>query len=129
MVEAVERELSWVEESTTEDGRRLFRTRLPERYVFFEGHFPAHPILAGATQLTELVLPCARRLGALGPVRGVGQVKFMSRLAPGDDVEVGLDPPRRAPDGSLTVAFRIHSGKRRCTVGRVEFAGTGLDAS
>jgi len=117
----VTRALAWSEDPPSADGARRFRTRLPERWLLFEGHFPPEPLLAGAAQLTELVLPCARRLAPdLGPVRGLGGVKFLGRLAPGDAVEVELRAPSRAPDGGCAIAFEIRSGDRRCAAGRLE---------
>jgi len=104
------------------DGRRTsvgFRTRLPEDYPYFEGHFRSYPVLAGAVQLHELVLPCLRQvLPEVGPLRELTGLKFPSRIVPGDSLEVTLE----LGEGSLVVDFSIDRGGVRCTQGRLRFA-------
>lgn len=71
--------------------RQSFLTRLPEAYAYFEGHFPAWPVLAAAVQLHELVLPCLRRSRPdVGPLRGLKDLKFLERIGPGAGLEVAL---------------------------------------
>ena len=100
-----------------------FHTRIPESYLFFEGHFTTYPVLAGAAQVRELVLPCVRSLGlALGALRRLSSVKFLARIAPGDEVDVLVHLPSGVPtNGSVDVRYEIRSGDRRCSVGRAEF--------
>src|SRR6185436_7648546 len=47
-------DLAWETAAVTHSNGRAvhsFRTRLPQDYVYFAGHFPDYPVLAGAVQL------------------------------------------------------------------------------
>ena len=96
-----------------------YRTQLPRRYAFFEGHFTTYAVLAGGVQLQELVLPCIRAARpAIGPLERLDGVKFLARIAPGDELVVrlsGLAEGRR-------VQFEIWCGDTRCTSGKLHFA-------
>jgi hypothetical protein len=119
---ALVRELGWTEAGEADPGARRFRTRLPERYAFFEGHFPGHPVLSGVAQLHELVLPCARRHRPdLGALERLGRIKFLERLGPGDELEVVL----RAGSGPGELVFAIERGGTTCSQGRAFFAPSG----
>jgi len=111
--------LEW-DELASEQGQsaRRFRTHVPERYAFFEGHFTTYPVLAGAVQLHELVLPCVRRVhpDAVTLQKLIG-LKFMARSAPGDQVEGAIRPGR----GPGTYHFEITRGDTRCSGGRLAF--------
>ena len=102
-------------EQTTE----AFSTQLPDDYAFFEGHFPGYPILAGAVQLQELVLPCLRQVRSDETrLAGLSSVKFPARIQPGDRLQVSL----RFTDGSPRVRFEIRRGEALCTHGQLELA-------
>ena len=65
------------------------RCRIPDNYVFYEGHFTDYPVLAGGAQLHELVLPCLRLLCAtLPPLEKLDNIKFLARVQPGDLIDV-----------------------------------------
>lgn len=96
-----------------------FRTRIPPDYLFFEGHFPTYPVLAGAVQIHELVLPCLRRcMPRAGALTRLSGLKFPARIGPGDQLEVVLS--HRA--GSADIRFLIRREQTVCTNGtlRVE---------
>jgi 3-hydroxymyristoyl/3-hydroxydecanoyl-(acyl carrier protein) dehydratase len=96
-----------------------FRVRVPEDYVFFEGHFAGYPVLAGAVQLHEFVLPCLRRVHpAPFTLRGLSGLKFPRRIRPGDRVEVRLALTEGAPE----VGFELLVDGERCTHGRLALA-------
>lgn len=115
----LERELQWEEVP----GEALaYRTRIPDRYAYFEGHFPPYPVLAGAVQLHELVLPCLRRhLVRDLHVTSLSGVKFPSRILPGDEITLTLtiDESKGAAD------FAILRGEEKCSAGRLGFAAEG----
>ncbi len=118
---AVVRDLQWTAVDAA-PGEHRFRTVVPTRYVFFEGHFTPYPVLAGAVQLQQLVLPCLRRTHPqLGAATRVANVKFLARIAPGDAVEVTI----RATAKVDQIDFEIHCGTTRCTAGRLGFASAG----
>lgn len=80
---------------------------LPPDLVFFRGHFDGMPILPGVAQLTEIVLPAARRLHPeLGALRGLRRVRFKRPILPGETLHVELEAERGAP-GDLRFALRI----------------------
>jgi hypothetical protein len=95
-----------------------FEVEIPADYAYYDGHFAGYPILAGAVQLSELVLPCVRALQpSLGALREVQRLKFTGRIQPGQRVSVELAP--RA-DG-LSVDFSIKRDKSACAAGTLLF--------
>ncbi|MCB9732439.1 MAG: AMP-binding protein [Deltaproteobacteria bacterium] len=97
--------------------RRVFRARVPEGYAWYDGHFATYPVMAGAVQLHDVVLPCVRRaLPAAGPLASLARVKFLGRIAPGDAIAVTLDWERGQ---SAVVDFTITAGERACSSGRL----------
>lgn len=111
--------LEWRPAPTAEDGARCFATRIPERFAFFAGHFTTYPVLAGGVQLHELVLPCVRASGLEhGALLRLDAVKFLSRIGPGDAVEVAI----RVLEDDSRVHFEIWRDGIRCTSGRLTFA-------
>jgi hypothetical protein len=97
-----------------------FELEIPADYAYYDGHFAGYPILAGAVQLSELVLPCVRALlPSLGTLREVQRLKFTGRIQPGQRVAVEITP--RA-DG-LSVDFTIKRGASSCAAGTLLFEG------
>ena len=93
-----------------------FRTQVPADFFAFDGHFPGYPVLSGAVQLHELVLPCLREV--LGPrceATAFSDMKFLARIAPGDFVDVTL----RWGEQRTHAEFEITRGGVRCSAGRV----------
>ncbi|MCA8949403.1 MAG: hypothetical protein KDE27_07860 [Planctomycetes bacterium] len=116
----ITRELEWRAEPVGDDGVHRFRTRIPARYAFFEGHFATYPVLAGGVQMQELVLPCVRVAAPeLGVLQQLEAVKFLARIAPGDEIVVTL----RFGPGGRRPQFEIWCGDTRCTAGKLTFAG------
>jgi 3-hydroxymyristoyl/3-hydroxydecanoyl-(acyl carrier protein) dehydratase len=117
-------ELNWLDASASEDGssqRRVYRAQVPEDYGYFEGHFPGYPILPGAAQLSELIMPAVRRARPeLGCLRGMSRLKFLERVQPGQTVEVALS--WRAAE--LTIAFELRRETIVCAAGRLTFTAT-----
>jgi acyl-coenzyme A synthetase/AMP-(fatty) acid ligase len=79
------------------------RALTPESWVFtpgarlgyFQGHFPDHPVLPAVVQLQRLALALARRRwDDLGPLTGLGRVKFRKLVGPGDEVTITFERPR-----------------------------------
>ncbi|HEX5050130.1 MAG TPA: hypothetical protein VFZ65_00030 [Planctomycetota bacterium] len=96
-------------------GTARFRTRVPHDFFAFAGHFPTYPVLSGAAQLHELVLPCLRlALGDGIVTTAFHDLKFLSRIGPGDTVEIAVSSPNGA-----VVDFEILRDGVRCSSGRV----------
>lgn len=115
--------LDWSEPTRgarVEDARETcaFTVEVPTNYAFYDGHFPGYPVLAGAVQLHELVLPAiARAFPGLGPVAELSGIKFTGRILPGDAVVVRVERER----GREHVAFDIARDGTPCTSGRISF--------
>jgi hypothetical protein len=97
----------------------LFDVHVPRNYGYFAGHFPGHPILPGAAQLSEIVLPCVRRARPeLGDLVRMARLKFQERILPDDRIEVSLSfgaDPRQ-------VDFALRRATTVCAAGRLSFA-------
>jgi 3-hydroxymyristoyl/3-hydroxydecanoyl-(acyl carrier protein) dehydratase len=98
-----------------------FRTQVPADFFAFEGHFQGYPVLSGAVQLHELVLPCLE--AALGPrceATAFLDMKFLARIAPGDFVDVTLSWGEQRTHAE----FEIARDGVRCSAGRVVLRNT-----
>jgi acyl-coenzyme A synthetase/AMP-(fatty) acid ligase len=109
------------EAETAHDGERVrheIPVSIPEDFGFFDGHFVGYPILPGAAQLTELVVPRVRELHPeLGDVFGFTKLKFLGRIQPGDALRVVLEVR------GATAAFEIRKAGEICSAGSLEFEG------
>lgn len=106
-------------EQRRESDRAVYRIHVPATYVYFEGHFPGHPILPGAAQLSEMVLPCVRRARPeLGPLTRMTRIKFQERIKPDDSIDVALS----FPSDPSQVDFSLRRGETVCAAGRLSFA-------
>jgi 3-hydroxyacyl-[acyl-carrier-protein] dehydratase len=98
---------------TNSEGAR-FRTTVPHDFFGFAGHFPGYPVLSGAVQLHELVLPCLRAAVGTVTITAFQDLKFLARIAPGDTIELLL----RRDEARGTCEFEIVRGTVRCSAGR-----------
>ena len=92
--------------ATSDAAEEVFEVavQLPRDYAWFDGHFEAYPVLAGAVQLKELLLPSVRRaFPELGRLERLSRVKFQRPIRPGDSVRVRL---QRTP-GAARVRFEL----------------------
>jgi hypothetical protein len=106
----LELDFRWTAEGT---GAEL---QVPTDSAWFAGHFPGTPVLAGAVQLEELVLPAlVRHLGRVPRIGGWSALKFLAPIAPGDQLQLQFGALR---DGSV-IDFAIERAGLRCTQGRV----------
>ena len=113
-------ELTWEPVACDVDSAR-WRTTIPVGYRFYEGHFTGYPVLAGAVQLRQLLLPCLQLAVAEQPLptlTGFEGIKFLARNQPGDTVDVVLRPTKNPRQ----IAFEIARGATRCTAGKALFA-------
>lgn len=111
---APNRAIAWSEPMVAGDNWRASAS-LPGDFAGFEGHFFGHPVLSGAVQLHDLVLPALRAaVGAEVQVTEFGELKFLARIQPGEtlDVHVQLTADRGA------ASFVLQRGDVRCTTGK-----------
>lgn len=87
--------------------------------IWFDGHFPDFPVLAGVVQLHEIVLRVlSQAWPELGPVRVIRRLKFKQPVFPGDVLELQL---RRKPGGA-DVQFGLSRHDSVCAEGGLRFA-------
>jgi hypothetical protein len=92
--------------------------QVPADYPYFDGHFPGYPILPGAAQLSELVLPFVRRVRPdLGRLTHMARLKFTGRIQPGDTIEVVLEER----PGQSQLDFSLRRGTTLCAAGTLGF--------
>lgn len=108
------RTLQWSEPQRDGSSWRSTVT-LPADFAGFEGHFVGHPVLSGAVQLHDVVLPALRAAAGVAiTVTDYGELKFLARIQPGETLDVTVTTN---PDGR-SAAFVIARGPLRCTTGR-----------
>lgn len=92
---------------------------VPEDWVFFQGHFPGQPILPGAAQLSEIVLPeVRRRWPDLGALRRIVRLKFQRPIGPGTELRLQLS---RA-GGEERLSFELSSAGDAVASGVLQFS-------
>jgi 3-hydroxymyristoyl/3-hydroxydecanoyl-(acyl carrier protein) dehydratase len=92
---------------------------IPLDYPYFDGHFPGYPILPGAAQLSELILPCVRRARPeLRRLMQMSRLKFSGRIQPGDTISVALTLQPSSP----ALDFALWRGTTLCSAGSLSFA-------
>jgi 3-hydroxymyristoyl/3-hydroxydecanoyl-(acyl carrier protein) dehydratase len=105
-------------EVTDSHEAHVFDVTIPERYGWFEGHFPGYPLLAGAVQIKELVLPAVTRaFPELSTVTEMSNLKFTGRILPGDALVVRVARER----GQGAVHFEVKNASATCTTGKIAF--------
>lgn len=112
--------LSW--ELTIEREHASQRTvRVPARYGYFNGHFPGYPLLPGAAQLSELVMPFVRTAQpGLGRLLRMARLKFQERIVPNDVIDVSLTFADTSAH-ERSVEFALRRGETVCASGRLWF--------
>ena len=114
--------LCWSEATSSEANavvEHRASAQIPDDYPYFDGHFPGYPILPGAAQLSELIVPLVRRVRPeLGRLRAMARLKFSGRIQPGETIDVVLQG--RPGDGQLD--FTLRRGKTLCAAGSLSFA-------
>lgn len=94
------------------------RVEVPLDYGYFDGHFVGYPIMPGAAQLSELVLPCVRRAWPnLGRLTSMTRLKFTGRIQPGDTIDVLVS----ARASSASVDFALKRAEVLCSAGTLTF--------
>jgi hypothetical protein len=115
-------ELAWGESSVREGAQGAehhTRVHVPADYGYFDGHFTGYPILAGAAQLGELVLPCVRRVRPeLNRLTSMSRLKFTGRIQPGETIDVVLS----MRPGAATVDFALKRAEALCSAGTLSFS-------
>jgi hypothetical protein len=94
---------------------------LPRDFAGFEGHFVGHPVLSGAVQLHDVVLPALRQAaGGAITVREYGELKFLARIQPGETLDVTV----QANADGRSASFVLARGDVRCTTGRAAWGAS-----
>ena len=94
---------------------------LPRDFAGFEGHFVGHPVLSGAVQLHDVVLPALQRAaGRAITVTDYGELKFLARIQPGETLDVTV----QANADGRSASFVLARGDVRCTTGRAAWGAS-----
>jgi acyl-coenzyme A synthetase/AMP-(fatty) acid ligase len=95
----------------------VFELVAPRNLLYFNGHFPRHPIVPGVVQL-DWVIACGRQCFDLPPLfRGVHALKFQRVIPP--ETPVRLEVVYDRVKSSL--GFQITSDRGRHATGRILF--------
>lgn len=79
---------------------------IPADHPSLPGHFPGQPVVPGVVLLAE-ILACIATAHPGSRIDGFQQIKFLSLVLPGQQVEVALQPPSEGRLGfSASVAGR-----------------------
>ena len=106
-----------VDEQRVEAPNAELRLTIPHDLVYFRGHFPGAPIVAGVVQIKWAVELAERYLGVGGRFVGMEALKFQQVMTPGVSVTLSLRWAER--EGKLHFAYQ--SDAARYGSGRVRF--------
>lgn len=84
--------------------------------VYFEGHFPQAPVLAGVTQLHWVVEYCKQYFAGLSQVMAVEVLKFQVMIRPDDVLQLVLE---RTAD--KTTQFSYYKAEQKVASGRLKW--------
>lgn len=90
----------------------VFAWRVPTRHPAFAGHFPGRPILPGVVLLDRAIL-LAGSIHNSGACWQIGTAKFLSPVAPGEQLDFRFQP---GPRGGLAFSVR-DAGERTVASG------------
>lgn len=108
------RSIQW-EEPVLADGLWRCSVHVPIDFAGFEGHFSEYPVMSGAVQLHDVVLPALRTAsGCAVRVEEFGELKFLARIQPGSTIDVQV----RIDSGGRSAAFVLQVCGVRCTTGK-----------
>lgn len=93
------------------EGVSTFTVRVPEDFLWFQGHFEGYPVMAGAVQLLALIRPVLSLTHPqLGELRLAEGLKFTGRICPGDELAVTTSLP---PHGRARQSISQNQAKDR----------------
>ncbi|RRJ82779.1 3-hydroxyacyl-ACP dehydratase FabZ family protein [Aestuariirhabdus litorea] len=81
---------------------------LPPELLWFEGHFPGHPVLPGVVQIHWALHFATSGLGVAGQFLALERVKFQQLVLPGSRLHLQLE--HLADAGQLLFHYRNDEG-------------------
>ena len=109
-----------VEEQRVDEPNAELRLKVPHDLVYFRGHFPDAPIVAGVVQIKWAIELAGRYLGVGGTFAGMEALKFQQVMRPGITVTLSLRWAGR--DGKLHFVYSADGA--RYGSGRLRFRHT-----
>lgn len=103
-----------------DDNGARFSLRIPDDLVYFEDHFPGHPILPGVVQI-KWVMDLAGWLPLSGALSknfsAITRLKFMRPITPGDQLTLHLT----ASPSDKSLSFRFFNDEGDYSSGQLRF--------
>jgi 3-hydroxymyristoyl/3-hydroxydecanoyl-(acyl carrier protein) dehydratase len=93
---------------TEQDSKVELTLQLPDDLVYFQGHFPDQPILAGVVQLNWAVEFARKYLNIKGDITSVEVLKFQQLIKPDTKVQLSLE---LKADDKFVFAYNSSLGK------------------
>lgn len=85
--------------------------------LYFDGHFPGAPVLAGVTQLHWAVHYCKHYFPALAEVTSVEVLKFQRMIKPGDQLTLQLE---HSAEHTMLFTYLMH--EQKVAAGRLKWS-------
>ena len=93
---------------TQQDRQCILTLKLPADLVYFQGHFPDQPVLAGVVQLNWAVEFARQYLNIKGNVTSVEVLKFQQLILPSTTLQLSLE---LKTDDKFVFAYSSSLGK------------------
>lgn len=99
------------------DAKVVLRLKLSENILFFAGHFPEQPVLAGVVQLHWATHYCNEYFPGLSEVAAVERLKFQQVVVPEQYIDLELQHI-----GQNKVEFKYLRNNKVASSGRILFS-------
>ena len=97
------------------EGGFLFQFKVPEDLLFFEGHFPGTPVVAGVCQIKWVCDVIREHFQRELPIAGMEAVKFHQLLFPGQSFRMEIKHQAKRRKWS----FRLFYDQKKVASGRI----------
>lgn len=106
-----------IEEYSTSTSTLQYALRLPPNLIYFQGHFPGHPVLPGVVQVDWAIKLGASLLAANQQFSHLLQLKFTKPLTPDQRITLELSKTKKVG----TISFRYFDDTHKYSSGLLVF--------